>query len=167
MLRNDVTIPPHDQARFWKLVNKTDGCWLWTGSLRDTGSGGYKYGQFSFKVGTPPTAITRSTHRLAYEIAYGPIPAGFCVCHQCDNPFCCRPEHLFLGTKADNSADMANKGRSTQGERNRHAKRSAEAVKEIRARRAGGEKLASIALAFGVHYKTINRITTGVTWRHL
>ena len=55
--------------------------------------------------------VTRLTHRLAWEVAYGPIPAGMQVCHHCDNPPCCNPNHFFIGTAADNAADKVSKGR--------------------------------------------------------
>lgn len=79
-----------------------DGCWEWTGSLN---SGGYG------TVGRQ--GLTgRTLHRLAWEMAYGPIPDGAQVLHRCDNRKCCRPDHLFLGTAADNIYDMIEKGRA-------------------------------------------------------
>jgi hypothetical protein len=91
--------------RFWKKVTKLNGnnaCWVWTSSLNDGG-----YGQFW--VG----AVKRNllAHRLAYVLTYGPIARGLLVCHRCDNPICVRPEHLFVGTVADNLRDMVRKGR--------------------------------------------------------
>jgi len=79
-----------------------NGCLEWTGWTNDAG-----YGQIMVN------GKQTGTHRLAWEVANGPIPAGFCVCHHCDNPPCCDAERcLFLGTKADNAADMAAKGRA-------------------------------------------------------
>ena len=88
--------------RLWLKVHKTDGCWLWTHALRN-GYGGIGAGG---KCGGMLYA-----HRLTWSDRYGPIPAGMCVLHRCDVPACVKPEHLFLGTKGDNSRDMAAKGR--------------------------------------------------------
>jgi hypothetical protein len=93
--------------RFWERVEKSDGCWTWRGDkdkdgygrLGRGGQGGLKY----------------RAHRLSYMIHSGPIPDGVVVCHQCDNPSCVRPEHLFLGSVADDHLDAKTKGRLRNG----------------------------------------------------
>ena len=86
-----------------------DGCIVWTKS-RDPRGYGYS------KVMNARVYM----HRFAWEAADGPIPEGLCVCHRCDNPPCCNPDHLFLGTRRDNNADKVAKGRQSFGERHSH-----------------------------------------------
>ncbi len=93
------TITPAE--RLWERVNKTDSCWLWTGATSSA-----NYGQIRF---AKDKCVL--THRLAWEVTKGAIPDGLYVLHRCDNPPCCNPDHLFLGTAADNTADMMAKGR--------------------------------------------------------
>lgn len=84
--------------RFWAKVEKTEGCWEWTGSKSRKG-----YGQFN----------EGRAHRVSWEMHNGPIPEGMFVCHHCDNPPCVRPDHLFIGDNAANMRDAFAKGRHT------------------------------------------------------
>ncbi len=90
-----------DTDAFWRQVEKAEGCWTWKGRKTTRG-----YGQvWNGKIWT-------GSHRAAYEIAIGEIPAGMLICHRCDNPICVRPDHLFPGTPQDNVDDMMAKGRA-------------------------------------------------------
>ena len=86
--------------RFWSQVVKTDTCWLWTGSVSDTGYGSIR------AVGR-----TWHTHRLSAALAGMRVGPGYEICHRCDVRHCVRPDHFFVGTRADNVADMLRKGR--------------------------------------------------------
>lgn len=85
-------------------------CWEWIGMRTDNGRGAF-YGTVLLSPG--PT--TTGAHRIAYKLFVGPIPPGLFVLHRCDNPGCVRPDHLFLGTHADNVLDWIRKGRTTKG----------------------------------------------------
>ena len=141
--------------RFWAKVRKSDGCWEW---LAGTFSNGY--GQF--KVDGAPV----KAHRFAWELHNGAIPEGLCVCHHCDVRACVRPDHMFLGTDADNMADRDAKGRQARqrGVENGQAKLTEEKVRAIRRDIRSQEK---IAVEHGVSQTQISRIKRGERWAHL
>jgi len=148
--------------RFWAKADRSggpDACWLWTAAKNQFG-----YGRFQVA-----TRLVGHAHRVAYELANGPIPAGKEVCHRCDVRHCVNPRHLFLGTHAENMEDMKAKGRGNgprrHGSKNPAAKLTDEQAAEIRRRRAAGEKLRVIAADFGVSEATVSLLARNLTWR--
>lgn len=136
-------------ARFWAKVDHSGDCWLWTGARDRDG-----YGRFRV------LHAWRGAHRMAWLLARGPIPDGLHVLHRCDAAACVRPEHLKLGTHAENMADMAARGRA-------RAKLTPLAVKEARAAHAGGVGYAKLAARYGVAPETMRAAMRGETWRHV
>lgn len=126
------------------------GCWLWTGTKQNAKSreGHPRYGRYWDRWDQK----RRLAHRLSWELHNGPIPGGMKVLHRCDVPLCVNPGHLFLGTIADNNADMAAKKRIP------HRKLTVEQVREVRVRRAGGELQRTLAAEFGVAQPTISAL---------
>lgn len=148
---------PTLEKRFWDKVDRRgpDDCWEWQASVR-----GFGYGQF-WLSGTHVAA-----HRVAYELEVGEIPAGLVVRHRCDNPKCCNPAHLELGTHKQNSADMVERGRqnSPVGERHGSCKLTEQQVLEIR---ASNEPQHVLAARYGVTQTRISAIRRGTNWSHL
>ena len=148
---------------FWNKVDKTDSCWNWTGATNGRPSGGVAYGLFKI----PKTRKNTTAHRMAYKLTKGEIPDGVFVCHTCDNPLCVNPDHLFLGTPADNVADMDAKGRRKcapqKHEQNGRAKLDSRAVALLRRLYPvfSGKKLSKI---FGIGKTQTYRIINGEQW---
>jgi len=145
--------------RFWKRVKKSEGCWIWTGSLDGQGYGQVKVERRNMKA-----------TRVAYELAYGPSDRSLFMCHHCDNPACVRPEHLYPGTRKQNMLDMHLRRRSTWGERSAHAKLTEVQIAEIRQRlrdNPGRGIQTRIAKEFGVRQDHISRIASGQRWGNL
>lgn len=146
-----------DIARFWRKVNKADACWLWKGRPGNKG-----YGRFS--IGGRGSNVIVMAHRFSYEITFGMTPGELCVCHRCDTPACVNPAHLFLGTKADNNADMIRKGRHPLGDRHHRRKLNSEQVKAIR---KDARPQSAIAAEYKVHQSTISFIKSGRYWKEV
>lgn len=139
---------PINLARFWSKVDVLDpeDCWTWRAVKSKFG-----YGLFRNK----------KAHRIAYTLLNGPIPDGLFCLHKCDNPSCCNPHHIFLGTIAQNNRDAADKGRKPKGESHPKAKLTDAQVAEIR---SSSETGASLARRFGVSKSTVSGIRTYTHW---
>lgn len=134
----------------------SDECWEWTGGRHRSG---YGYVCFDRRV--------LYAHRVSYTVHHGPIPAEHFVCHRCDNPPCVNPAHLFIGTPADNFADMKSKGRHARGATNGHARLSEESVRKIRLQVQAGVPQPTIASELGVSQSTVSLVASGRRWGHV
>lgn len=148
------------EKKFWKLVNisEADSCWEWQGRRHARGYGTIKDG-----------GKLRLAHRVSWEIHFGPIPEGMCVCHKCDNPPCINPSHFFLGTNQENTADRVAKGRSgrTQGEANHQAKINNSIVLDIFIFRGDGFGSKEIAEALCIRRAMVNDVLSRRRWKHV
>lgn len=150
--------------RFWAKVDHTseDGCWPWRAS---TSRG---YGSFN-----DPAFPTHRAHRIAFLLANGHLDPRLDVCHSCDVPICCRPAHLWQGTRAENNLDMARKGRANGGHPGkygtaapRHKLTEDQAAAILAAKRSGGStKL--LSRQYGVSTTVVKKIANGSLWPHL
>ena len=148
--------------RFWKYVDKTfstNECWNWTGSLMKRGG----YGQL--RDGTK----TLKAHRISYELHKGKIPKNLLICHDCGNPKCCNPKHLYAGTYADNWKDTIKHGtryvpEAIKGEKNVQAKLTESQVIFIK---NSEERGVDLAKKFNVTKQLICRIKKGKAWKHI
>ena len=153
-----IVLSDAEKRRFWEKVKRSDllECWEWVGGRSAFGHGRFK-----------ASGRLLSPHRVAWVLSTGEqIPPGMAVCHRCDVPSCLNPAHLFLGTKGENNADMATKGRSARGAANGRAKLTEELVRDLRAEYAAGEtSYRKMAVKYGLDKKTIERVVRRTTWR--
>ncbi len=166
----EIKLNEKDIERFWKKVDKSggpDACWLWTATKYRQGYGGFRIKRDVFLA-----------HRVAWSITHGQIPHntsyhGVCVCHDCpngDNPTCCNPSHMFLGSQRKNLEDKIQKGRANNvtGEGHGRSKLIDVQVIEIRSLYAsGGTSYAKLAEQFGVSSHLVSLIVHHKIWKHV
>jgi hypothetical protein len=145
-----------DEARFWQYVQKTETCWLWTGSTDANG-----YGRFT-AVYLDGRRRSSTSHRYSYELHYGKIPDGMLACHKCDRPGCLNPSHLFLGTEQDNNRDKIKKNRHRKADGSQTILTD-EDVKTIKQT----SNLVQLATEMGVSPRCILNIMLGKSWKHI
>lgn len=165
---NSITFSDKDLNRFWSKVNVLgkDDCWEWK-----SGTNGKGYGQFFIRL-EGKKLIHEYAHRISWMLKFGDIPEGMRICHSCDNPPCCNPDHYFLGTQLDNMQDASRKGRCKvpgfKGEEISWAKLKEKDVLEIKKLlREGSKSQSEIARNFGVSVQAIHYIKTGRNWAWL
>jgi len=151
------------ESRFWKKVERSDTCWNWLGSKSEDG-----YGWFT------ENKKTITAHRYSYLLHKGEIPEGNLIRHTCDNRDCVNPDHLILGTPADNSLDMILRDRQAKGDKNGAAvlteAQAREILEEYKTDKQSGRlygSLARLSQKYGVDKQVVSRLTAGKTWRHL
>lgn len=144
-------------ARYTMKPTAAGQCWLWSGAKNAHGYG------VLYALGR-----ARLAHRLAWEQVHGAIPSGMSVCHHCDTRACVNPEHLFLGTNADNVADRHAKGRTRwatqRGQDHHQAKLTDE---DVRAILASSERGVALAKRYSVSESSVHRVRAKKSWRHI
>lgn len=156
----------NQKLAFWskvEITGSTRDCWKWVGAKRPSGYGNVRVNKKYM-----------SAHRVAFAIANGDIPDGYIVCHICDNPPCCNPSHLMLGTVKSNAADMLIKHRgkkpetAARGVINGMSKLNDDKVRCIRAKYKSGElNQYQLAKEYSVSQPAIGAIVRNETWRHV
>lgn len=150
---------------FWKYVDKSGGpdtCWHWKRALHNEGYG---------LVWLDHKRLY--SHRASWELVNGPIPNDLCVLHKCDNPICCNPKHLFLGTPLDNAQDRSRKGRTSRkvshsGEKSPNHELTTSDVIKMREQYASGKySCADLALIYPVCTRHINDIINRERWAYI
>lgn len=161
-----MKISQHQEEVFWSKVAITEDhreCWPWIGAKKPKGYGNVRINKKYLL-----------THRIAFQLANGPIPSGLIVCHICDNPSCCNPAHLMLGTVKSNYLDMLIKKRDRPmknrafGIRNSNSKLTDSDVLSIRSSyKQGCLNQYELAKKFNVSQTTIGCVVRRETWRHV
>lgn len=149
------------EKRFWEKVKilSKNACWEW-----QAGKFHYGHGQFSLK------RKNFKAHRISYILTKGSIPNGKCVLHKCDNPPCCNPSHLYVGTQKDNAQDRKKRGRQNSQKGSKHSQCIFDEKIVLKIRKSFSGKrgeYGSIAKKYGVDRKTIFNLITKRSWNHI
>lgn len=164
-MANSYSIPQSVIDRFWSKVVKGDSCWEYQQSLSHNGYGRFWDGERGWQA-----------HRFSWTITNGAIPDGLLACHHCDNRKCVRPDHLFLGTYAENMRDASAKkrlngqspnSRFLLGENHNPHKLTDEKVRQIRRLVASGRSLGSVSREFGIAHITARKVVQRKAWAHV
>lgn len=145
-----------DLIRFWSRVDKTpntNNCWEWKNPTHPFG-----YGRFGV------AGRNYLAHRLSYQIHYGSITSKDCVLHKCDNPRCVNPQHLFIGSRADNAIDRTLKGRTLRGSQVPTSKFTEQQIQDIK---YSNLSIQELCIKYRAGYGTIWSIRKGYNWRHI
>jgi hypothetical protein len=140
------------------MPEPNSGCWIWLGAMSGLRP----------SMGTVP-GTQELAYRVSWQLHRGEIPCGLYVCHHCDVPLCVNPDHLFLGTQADNLADMSNKGRGRgpcRDRANTHYKTKLTEA-DVVAIRADPRPTRAVGRDYGVTQANISAVRSGKTWRHV
>lgn len=145
--------PIDEYMEYFKSVDPETGCWNWTGYITKWGYGHVRADGHAEQV-----------HRLSYKLKHGDIDPHLAVCHKCDNRRCFNPDHLFVGTRAENQRDMAVKGRGPRGEINARATLTTEKVLKILADPRVQWK---IAADYNISQSHVSKLKRRGSWQHL
>jgi len=151
--------PPNTIYNIWNRIDvrNEDDCWNWMRCKDKKGYGIIGLNNKSCRV-----------NRFIYKEIYGSIPEGLLVCHKCNNPSCCNPNHLYVGTHADNMKQMVDDGRSGKGENNGYVKLTGRDILKIRYLFSTGEySQRELGEMFGVVQVNISRIVNNKIWKHI
>ena len=141
--------------RFWSKVDPapSECCWEWTACKSSDGYGSFKLNYQNL-----------GAHRVAYTLAKGEIPEGLIVRHTCDNPVCCNPDHLILGTLAQNNADRQERNRQAKGKQNGKSKLTEEQAMEIYNSSLSHYELSKL---YNISKRNVSSIKCKKIWKHI
>jgi len=131
-------------------------CWIWQLACNDSGYGIVRKAQVNTRI-----------HRIAYAEFIGPIPEGLDICHKCDMPACCNPDHLYPGTEYENMNDMVSRNRQSKGSKRPAHKLLEHQIPIIRQKYATGNYTQKqLAIEYNVSRSLIGCVVTGKLWKH-